>query len=62
MKKYRIGVTESINHEYEFDAEDEEQAYEQYYKLNDEELKNKDLDGSSDWDSPWDIRVIGEYE
>lgn len=62
MKKYRIGVTESINHEYEFVAENEDDAYRQYYNLTNEELKSKDLDGSNDWDSPWDIRVIGESE
>jgi hypothetical protein len=58
MKKFVIRVTESINHDYEIQAETEEEALSIYYSYNDEQLKELDLDGQSDWDShPWDIEV-----
>jgi hypothetical protein len=58
MKKFVIRVTESINHDYEIQAETEEEALSIYYSYNDEQLKELDLDGQSEWDShPWDIEV-----
>jgi hypothetical protein len=58
MKKFVIRVTESINHDYEIQAETEEEALSIYYSYNDEQLKELDLDGQSDWDShPWAIEV-----
>lgn len=58
MKKFLIRVTESINHDYEIQAETEEEALSIYYSYNDEQLKELDLDGQSEWDShPWEIEV-----
>jgi hypothetical protein len=58
MKKFVIRVTESINHDYEIQAETEEEALSIYYSYNDEQLKELDLDGQSEWDShPWEIEV-----
>jgi hypothetical protein len=58
MKKFTLRVTESINHDYEIQAETEEEALSIYYSYNDEQLKELDLDGQSEWDShPWDIEV-----
>jgi hypothetical protein len=55
MKKFIVSVTEDISHSYEVEAEDKESALEAYYKLTDDELKSKDLDGQHNWDVPWDI-------
>lgn len=60
MKKYMVRVTESINHDYLVEAEDEEGALEAYYSLSDDELKSKDLDGDSDWDKPWEVYEVQE--
>ena len=59
MKKFMVRVTESINHDYLVEAENEDEAVEAYYRLSAEELKTNDLDGESDWDKPWDVV---EYE
>ena len=55
MKKYIVQVTESINHSYEFEAENEEEALLAYERLTDVQLKSRDLDGDSSWDRPWDV-------
>ena len=54
-----VRVTESVNHDYLVEAENEDEAVEAYYRLSAEELKTNDLDGESDWDKPWDVV---EYE
>ena len=59
MKKFMVRVTESVNHDYLVEAENEDEAVEAYYRLSAEELKTNDLDGESDWDKPWDVV---EYE
>jgi hypothetical protein len=58
MKKYIIQVTESINHQYEVEAEDEDGALEAYDRLTDAQLKTRDLDGDSGWDRPWDVTEV----
>jgi hypothetical protein len=59
MKKFLIRVTESINHDYEIEAETKEDALAIYYSYDDEQLKALDLDNQSEWDShPWDIEEI----
>lgn len=58
MKKYIIQVTESINHQYEVEAENEEEALLAYDRLTEAQLKTRDLDGDSGWDKPWDIEEI----
>jgi hypothetical protein len=56
MKKFTLRVTESINHDYEIEAETEEEALSIYYSFNNDQLKSLDLDGQSEWDThPWDI-------
>jgi hypothetical protein len=56
MKKFLIRVTESINHDYEIEAETEEEALSIYNSYDDNKLKELDLDGQSEWDSrPWEI-------
>jgi hypothetical protein len=55
MKKWMVLVTESISHCYEVEAEDKDGALEAYYRLTSEQLESEDLDGSADWDVPWDI-------
>ena len=55
MKRYIVQVTESINHSYEFEAENEEEALLAYERLTDVQLKSRDLDGDSSWDRPWDV-------
>jgi hypothetical protein len=56
MKKFTLRVTESINHDYEIEAETEEQALSIYYSYNNDQLKELDLDGQSEWDSyPWEV-------
>lgn len=54
-KKWMVLVTESISHCYEVEAEDKDGALEAYYRLTSEQLESEDLDGSTDWDAPWDI-------
>lgn len=58
MKKYIIQVTESVNHTYEFEAENEEEALLAYDRLTETQLKTRDLDGDSGWDRPWDIEEV----
>lgn len=60
MKKYIVQVTESINHSYEFEAENEEAALLAYERLTDMQLKSRDLDGDSSWDRPWDVYEVTE--
>ena len=55
MKKFIVSVTEDISHQYEIEAETKEEALKAYDKFNDEDLKTKDLDGSHNWDIPWDV-------
>lgn len=58
MKKYLVRVTESINHDYEIEAEDADAALEIYYSYTDAQLKSRDLDGQSDWDRPWEVEEV----
>jgi hypothetical protein len=60
MKRYIVQVTESINHSYEFEAENEEEALLAYERLTDMQLKSRDLDGDSSWDRPWDVYEVTE--
>lgn len=62
MKQFMVRVTESINHDYIVEAEDEEGALEAYYNLTNDELKTKDVDGDSAWDKPWDVYEIEGQE
>jgi hypothetical protein len=55
MKKYIIRVTETINHEYEVEAESHDAALAAFDRFDDDDLKDKDLDGSTGWDTPWDV-------
>lgn len=59
MKKFLVRVTEAINHDYEIEAESAEEAVNIYHRFTNEELKEKDLDGQSEWDShPWEVEEI----
>lgn len=59
MKKYLVRVTESINHDYEIEAESVEKAVAIYHSYTDAQLKSRDLDGQSEWDShPWDVEEV----
>lgn len=60
MKRYIVQVTESINHSYEFEAENEEEALLAYDRLTEAQLKTRDLDGDSGWDRPWDVYEVTE--
>jgi hypothetical protein len=60
MKRYIVQVTESINHSYEFEAENEEEALIAYDRLTEAQLKTRDLDGDSGWDRPWDVYEVTE--
>ena len=55
MKKYIVQVTESINHQYEIEAENEDGALDAYDRLTEAQLKSRDIDGDSGWDRPWDV-------
>lgn len=59
MAKYRISVTETIHHEYSIEADTPEEAEAIYYSYNQEQLKEFDLDGSDDWDKPYEIEKEG---
>lgn len=61
MKKFIISVSEDISHQYEIEAEDKESALKAYDKFNDDDLKTKDLDGSRNWDIPWDVSEVEEF-
>jgi len=57
--KYLVRVTETINHDYEIEAESEEEATNVYHNYTMEQLKELDQDGQSSWDAyPWDVEVI----
>jgi hypothetical protein len=59
MKKFLVRVTESINHDYEIEAETKEQAVEIYHSYNNAQLTELDLDGQAEWDAhPWDVEEI----
>ena len=58
MKKYMVRVTESINHDYIVEAENEDEALEAYFRLTNDELKSQDIDGDSSWDRPWDVSEV----
>lgn len=58
MKKYMVEVTESINHQYEVEADSEEEALLVYGRLTTEQLISRDLDGGSGWDTPWEVREV----
>jgi hypothetical protein len=60
MKKYIVQVTESINHQYEFEVETEQEALDAYDRLTEAQLKSRDLDGDSGWDKPWDVYEVTE--
>ena len=60
MKKYIVQVTESINHQYEFEVETEQEALDAYDRLTEAQLKSRDLDGDSGWDRPWDVYEVTE--
>ena len=47
MKKFIVSVTEDISHQYEIEAETKEEALRLYYKLTDEDLKEKDLESDA---------------
>lgn len=56
MKKFLVRVTESINHDYEIEAETKEEAVEIYHGYTNAQLKSRDLDGQSEWDAhPWTV-------
>lgn len=58
MKKFLIRVTETINHDYVVEAENEDDALEVYYSYDDEQLENLDKDGTRDWEKPWEVEEI----
>lgn len=58
MKKYIVQVTESINHQYEIEAENEDDALDAYDRLTEMQLKSRDIDGDSGWDRPWDVSEV----
>ena len=59
MAKYLVQVTESVNHQYEIEADSEEEALEKYHNLTNDELTSRDLDGQSDWEPhPWDVSEL----
>jgi len=60
MPKYAVYVTESVNHTYIIEAESAEQAEQIYYSYDDDQLKSEDSDGSTGWDSPWEITLYEE--
>jgi len=56
MKKFLVRVTESINHDYEIEAESKDEAVKIYHSYTDAQLQSRDLDGTSEWDAyPWDV-------
>jgi hypothetical protein len=59
MKKYLVRVTESINHDYEIEAESEQDAIDIYHSYDDAQLGELDLDGQSEWDAhPWTVEEV----
>lgn len=58
MTKYLVRVTETINHDYVIEADSPEEAEAVYESYDDNDLKNLDIDGQSEWDAhPYDIEV-----
>lgn len=54
--KYRLQITETINHVYEIEAPDEDTARAIYEHFTNEELAALDVDGTSEWEThPWDV-------
>jgi len=60
MKKFMVRVTESVNHDYLIEAENEEDARNKYEAFTNDELISLDMDGASDWDKPWDVYEVEE--
>ena len=59
MAKYRIQVSEIINHVYEIEAESEDDAIAIYDNFEENQFKELDLDGESLWDTyPWDVEKV----
>lgn len=59
MKKFLVRVTESVNHDYEIEAESEDEALAIYHSYNAEQLKELDLDGVGEWDAhPWEVEEL----
>lgn len=59
--KYRVQVTETINHEYIIEANSREDARAIYQSYDRVQLSDLDLDGQSVWDShPWEIEEDNE--
>lgn len=55
MPMYAVRVTESIDHLYYIEASSEEDALTIYYSYDSEQISALDMDGSSSWDTPWDV-------
>lgn len=58
MPKYLVRVTESINHDYLIEADNEDDALNIYYSYDDDQLKSLDIDGDVSWDRPWDVELF----
>lgn len=59
MKKFLVRVTESINHDYEIEAESAEEAVNIYHSYDNKQLEELDLDGQSEWDThPWEVEEM----
>ncbi len=59
MATYIFSVTETVHHQYSIEAETQEEAEAIYYSYNQDQLKEFDLDGSDDWDKPYEIEKQG---
>lgn len=61
--KYRLQISESVNHDYIIEANSEEDAIKIYHNYTTEQLQELDLDGQSMWEPyPWDIELLTEGE
>jgi hypothetical protein len=58
MNTWIVSVTETRHHAYEVQAETEEEAIEIYDAYGAYELAEHDIDGSTYWDSPWEVREV----
>lgn len=59
MTKYRIQVTETVNHIYEIEANCEDDAIAIYNNFEENQFKELDLDGETVWDTyPWDVEEV----
>lgn len=54
-KKWTVSVSQTINHSFCIEADTAKEAETIYFATPLAELLEKDLDGSSSWDVPWDI-------